>query len=68
MKSACEYSRILSSYYYSILSSEYFCSVGCGVGMSLIVVDRASVGGKLEQVIKWAFMHELFTCFKLLID
>uniref|UniRef100_A0A452XV23 Uncharacterized protein n=1 Tax=Aegilops tauschii subsp. strangulata TaxID=200361 RepID=A0A452XV23_AEGTS len=25
-------------------------SVGCGVGMSLIVVDRANVGGKLEQL------------------
>uniref|UniRef100_R7WET7 Uncharacterized protein n=1 Tax=Aegilops tauschii TaxID=37682 RepID=R7WET7_AEGTA len=42
-------SGILYSYYYPILSSEQFCSVGCGVGMSLIVVDRANVGDKLDQ-------------------
>ncbi|VAH13745.1 unnamed protein product [Triticum turgidum subsp. durum] len=33
-----------------ILEGMHVTSVGCGVGMSLIVVDRASVGGKLEQL------------------
>ncbi|XP_037452304.1 protein RCC2-like isoform X3 [Triticum dicoccoides] len=33
-----------------ILEGMHVTSVGCGVGMSLIVVDRANVGGKLEQL------------------
>uniref|UniRef100_A0A8R7JVU8 Protein RCC2 n=1 Tax=Triticum urartu TaxID=4572 RepID=A0A8R7JVU8_TRIUA len=33
-----------------ILEGMHVTSVGCGVGMSLIVVDRANVGGKLDQL------------------
>lgn len=32
------------------LNFENFCSVACGLGLSLIVVDRANVGDRLDQV------------------